>query len=76
MHDAGVLQWIAACKGGATPLASFETQAAVTETFLLGCLAQRLPWERFEWDTVNKRVTNSEAANRFIDPPYRSEYAS
>jgi hypothetical protein len=76
MHDAGVLQWIAACKGGPAPLASFETQAAVTETFLLGCLAQRIPWERFEWDTANKRVTNSEAANRYIDPPYRSEYAS
>jgi predicted dehydrogenase len=74
MHDAGVLQWVAACKGGPAPLASFETQAAVTETFLLGCLAQRLPWERFEWDAANMRVTNSEAANRFIDPPYRPEY--
>jgi len=74
-HDAGVLQFIAACKGGPAPLASFESQAPVTEAFLLGCLTQRMPWNRFEWDTVNKRVTNNEAANKFIDPPYRKEYA-
>ena len=74
-HDAGVLQFIAACKGGPTPLSSFESQAPVTEAFLLGCLTQRLPWTRFEWDTATKRVTNNEAANKFINPPYRKEYA-
>jgi len=74
-HDAGVLQFIAACKGGPAPLASFETQAPVSEAFLLGCLTQRLPWQRFQWDTTAKRVTNNEAANKFIDPPYRKEYA-
>lgn len=74
-HDAAVLQFIAACKGGPAPLANFESQAPVTEAFLLGCLTQRLPWTRFQWDTKTKRVTNNEAANRFIDPPYRKEYA-
>jgi hypothetical protein len=74
-HDAAVMQFVAACKGGPAPLASFESQAPVTEAFLLGCLTQRLPWTRFEWDTVAKRVTNNEAANKFIDPPYRKEYA-
>jgi predicted dehydrogenase len=73
-HDAGVLQFIAACKGGPTPLASFETQAPVCEAFLLGCLTQRLPWTRFEWDTATQRITNNAAANRFIDPPARKEY--
>ncbi len=75
MHDAGVLQWIAACKGGPAPLASFQSQAPVTEALLLGCLAQRLPWQRIEWDAAQRRITNSEAANRYVDPPYRSEYA-
>jgi hypothetical protein len=74
-HDAGVLQFIAACKGGPAPLASFETQAPVCEAFLLGCLTQRLPWQRFQWDTTTKRVTNNEATNKFIDPPYRKDYA-
>ena len=75
MHDAGVLQWVAACKGGPAPLASFETQAPVTEALLMGCLTQRLPWQRFAWDAAGRRITNSEAANRFVDPPYRGAYS-
>ena len=43
----------------------------MTESFLLGCLAQRLPNERFEWDSKAMRVTNSESANKWIDPAYR-----
>ncbi len=74
-NDPAVLQWIAACKGGPAPLSSFETQSPVTEAFLLGCLAQRLPWQRFEWDSAQQRITNSEAANKWVDPPYRSQYA-
>ena len=75
MHDAGVLQWMAACKGGPVPLASFQSQAPVTEALLLGCLSQRLPWQRFEWDTAARRITNSEAANRYVDLKYRDVYA-
>jgi predicted dehydrogenase len=74
MHDPAVMQWIAACKGGPAPLASFESQAPVTEALLMGCLTQRLPWQRLQWDTAAKRVTNSDEANRFVDPPYRQKY--
>jgi predicted dehydrogenase len=74
-HDAAVLQFIAACKGGPAPLASFQTQAPVTEAFLLGCLAQHAPWQRYQWDTATKRITNTDSANQYIDPPYRKEYA-
>jgi len=65
-------QWLAACKGGPEPEASFASQQAPTEAFLLGCLAQRLPNERFEWDTAAMQVKNSEAANKLVDPPYRN----
>jgi hypothetical protein len=75
MRDTAVDQWIAACKGGASSPSDFEAQRAPTEAFLLGCLSQRLPNERFTWDTAKMQVTNSEAANRYIDPPYRSKYA-
>jgi predicted dehydrogenase len=67
-------QWLAACKGGPTPQADFGSQAPVTEAFLLGCLAQRLPGEKFEWDTAAKRITNSEKANKFVDPAYRGSW--
>jgi predicted dehydrogenase len=69
--DAAIDQWIAACKGGPPSLTNFELQCPVTEAFLLGCLAQRLPGERFEWDTAQMRATNSERANRYVDPAYR-----
>jgi predicted dehydrogenase len=72
--DQAVDQWIAACKGGPEPLANFGAQVAPTEAFLLGCLAQRLPNERFEWDTESMRITNSADANRWVDPPYRGDW--
>ena len=42
-RDTAVDQWIAACKGGPASLTNFEISSPVTEAFLLGCLAQRLP---------------------------------
>jgi predicted dehydrogenase len=74
-RDEAIDQWIASMKGGPTPLADFESQATVTEAFLLGCLAQQLPGERFEWDAANRRITNSEKANKLVDPPYRGTYS-
>ena len=74
-RDTAVDQWIAACKGGPPSLTNFEIQSPVTEAFLLGCLAQRLPGERFEWDAANMRITNSEKANKYLDPPSRGNYS-
>ena len=70
-------QWVAACKGGApAPLANFEIQSPVTEAFLLGCIAQRFPGERIEWDTEKMRITSSEKLNGYVDPPAREGFAS
>ena len=71
-RDAAIDQWLGACKGGAPSLTNFELQSPVTEAFLLGCITQRLPGERFEWDTANMRFTNSEKGNQYVDPPTRS----
>ena len=75
-RDAAIDQWIAAAKGGPASLTNFEVQSPVTEAFLLGCLAQRFPGERYEWDTAKMRVTNSDKANKYLDPPARSTYAT
>ena len=75
-RDVIIDQWLGACKGGAPSLSNFEIQSPVTEAFLLGCIAQRLPGERLEWDTEKMRFTSLERANKFVDPPYRSEYTS
>ena len=66
--------WITACKKGPATLTNFEVQAPVTEAFLLGCIAQRLPGEKIHWDTAQMKSTNSEKANTHIDPPYRNGF--
>ena len=71
---AAIEQWMKAIRGGPRSSADFESQAPVTEAFLLGCLAQRLPGEKFEWDTAKMRVVNSERANQYIDPAPRQDY--
>jgi hypothetical protein len=73
-REPAIDQWLAACKGGPKSLTNFEVQSPVTEAFLLGCLAQRFPGERFEWDDAAGKVTNSEKANRYLDPEVRSNY--
>ena len=69
-------QLIAACHGGHPPVARLETEAPVTEAFLLGCLAQRFPGQLLEWDSANMRLTSPEKLNEYVDPPYRSAYAT
>jgi hypothetical protein len=74
-RDAIADQWIAACKGGPKPLASFESQAAPTEAFLLGCIAQRKPGEKYKWDSAAMRVTNNDSINQYLDPPWRGNWS-
>jgi hypothetical protein len=73
--DIAIDQWIAACKGGPAPVANFEAECPVTEAFLLGCIAQRLPGTFLAWDTEKMRITSSEKANALVDPPARSAYS-
>lgn len=69
-------QWLKACKGGPTPKADVVSQTPVTEALLLGCLAQRMPFEKHQWDSATLRVTNSAAATKLVDPPYRGDWGA
>jgi hypothetical protein len=73
--DDPIDQWLKAAKGGPASAANFEAQRAVTETILLGNLALRAKGEKLAWDTAQQRVTNVTAANQFVDPPYRGDWA-
>jgi hypothetical protein len=75
-RNASIDAWIAACKGGPAALTNFEVQSPVTEAFLLGCMAQRLPGEKLLWDTTQTKITNNEKANNLVDPPYRNGYTT
>jgi len=64
-------EWIDACKGGPPAGSNFVDHAAhLAEVVLLGNIAIRTK-EKLLWDGPSQRFTNSEAANRLINPPYR-----
>ena len=65
-----IQEWIAACKAGRQPCASFLGSAALTEVVLLGNAAL-LAQKPIEWDSEKMRITNLPKANRFIRKEYR-----
>lgn len=73
--DGAITQWLEACKGGKEPAASFPALAPSTEAFLLGCIAQRMPGQRLEWDANAMKVTSVASANQYVDPEYRGNWA-
>lgn len=64
-------EWCAAAKGGPPAACEFGFGGLLTETALLGVLAQRNPGELLQWDAENLRIPNNDAANKMINPPYR-----
>jgi predicted dehydrogenase len=69
------LEWIAAAKGGPPANCNFEFGGLITETALLGVVAQRSPNRRLEWDSVNLRIPNDSVANELVNPPYRDGWS-
>jgi predicted dehydrogenase len=65
-------EWLDACKGAKTvPGANFEYEAKVTETILLGNVAQRAG-RKLVWDAAALRASNVASADKLIRPEYRS----
>src|SRR6516162_2870971 len=65
-------EWLDACKGGKTkPGGNFEFSGVVTETLLLGNVAIRCG-EKLTWDRASLKVTNSDAAQKFVRPDRRT----
>jgi predicted dehydrogenase len=65
-------EWLDACKGGKTvPGANFEFEAKVTETILLGNVAQRVG-RKLVWDAAGLRASNVPSADKLIQPEYRT----
>ena len=64
-------EWVRAIKGGPKPGASFEYSARLTETCLLGVLAERFGG-KVEWDAKGLKVTNRKELNAFVKEPVRN----
>ena len=67
-------EWIEAAKGGKPANCNFEFASLLTEIALLGVAAQRTG-HRLEWDAGAGEFTNSEEANKLVNPPYRAGWS-
>jgi predicted dehydrogenase len=67
-------EWIAACKGGPPANCEFGFAGLVTETALLGVIAERTG-RYLEWDPQAMRFTNDPDACKLLSEPYRSGWA-
>jgi hypothetical protein len=63
-------EWIKACKGGPKPDANFLNAVEVTDLHNLGTIALRTR-SKVEFDPVAVRITNNEAANKYLTREYR-----
>ncbi len=64
-------QWVNACLGEGEASANFDYAGPLTESLLLGVIANRLPQEKLIWDTDAVRITNSAKANAMVRRTYR-----
>ena len=64
-------EWLDAIKGGKTkPGANFEFSGVVTETLLLGCVAQRTG-QKLIWDRPNLKIVSPASAQQYVHPECR-----
>lgn len=68
-------EFYSGCKTGKQPVDSFEYAGPMTETVLLGVLAQRSPGKRLEWDAVNLKVKNLPEVNQYVHTEYRKGWS-
>jgi predicted dehydrogenase len=67
-------EWLDACKGSKVkPGGNFEFEGVVTESLLLGNVANRIG-EKLNWDRNNLKITNSDAAQKMVAPERRKSW--
>jgi len=63
--------FVDACLGRGSTTAHFGYSDWLTETVLMGAIANRFPGEELLWDGAKLRFTNKPEANRFVRRTYR-----
>ncbi len=63
--------WIDGCLSGEQPTDGFDYGGRLTEVVLLGNVAVRFRTQTLQWDADNLRITNLEAANKWLTRDYR-----
>jgi len=63
-------QFVDACLGKDKTSAPFSYASRLTETILLGVIAQRFPYQTLHWDSKTAKFSEDEA-NQYLDSEYR-----
>jgi predicted dehydrogenase len=63
--------WLEAIRTGRQAGSHFDYGGPLTQAALLGAIAIRFPGQTLKWNDQKTRFTNNDAANAFVDPPYR-----
>jgi hypothetical protein len=67
-------QWVNACLGEGKTSADFSFAGRLTESLLLGVVANRFPDQKLMWDADKMQVTNLPDANQLIKREYRKGF--
>ncbi len=68
-------EWLAACKGEGKPMSNFSYSGPLTETVLLGVVAQRAPGTRLKWDGEKLEFPNMPELNQHVHKEYRQGWS-
>ena len=63
--------WADAIRNGRKAGSHFGYGGPLSQVGILGLIALRFPGQVLKWDDVSMRFTNNDAANAFVNPPYR-----
>jgi predicted dehydrogenase len=64
--------WLQAIRNGTKAGSDFSYGGPLSELAMLGVIAIKMAGTKLEWDAQAMRFTNSEEANRHVNPPYRA----
>lgn len=67
-------EWVDACLGNGKTSAPFSFAGPLTESLLLGVVANRFPDQKLAWDATKLEVTNLADANKLIKREYRKGF--
>ena len=68
-------EWLNAVREGRQAVSPFEYGGRLSEVGLLGVIAIRMAGQKLQYDEQAMRFTNSEEANRWLTPSYRSGWS-
>lgn len=64
-------QWVDAIYGDTKTSAPFDLSGKLTESMLLGVVANRFPGKKLKWDGPGMKITNFDEANKYLKTDYR-----